>query len=102
MFISDEFKGISEAIKAYFLYSDIQKCTIHLSRNIYKHMKKEDASFVNKKIKEIKYSCDTYEKGLAIFQSEIIDKFKNQYPTYTKYFNSKKKNFNFFKISRNY
>jgi transposase-like protein len=79
MFISDDFKGISEAIKAYFPYSNVQKCTVHLSRNIYKHMKKEDASYVNKKIKEIKYSCDTYEKGLAIFQSEIIDKFKNQY-----------------------
>jgi transposase-like protein len=93
MFISDDFKGISEAIKAYFPYSDIQKCTVHLSRNIYKHMKKEDASFVNKKIKEIKYSCDTYEKGLSIFQEEIIDKFKSQYPTYTKYLDSKKEEF---------
>ena len=39
-------------------------------------MKKEDASYVNKKLKEIKYSCDTYEKGLSIFQSDIIEKFK--------------------------
>lgn len=93
MFISDDFKGISEAIRAYFPYSDIQKCTVHLSRNVYKHMKKEDASYVNKKLKEIKYSCDTYEKGLSIFQTEIIDKFKNQYPTYTKYLNSKKEEF---------
>jgi transposase-like protein len=93
MFISDDFKGISEAIKAFFPYSDIQKCTVHLSRNIYKHMKKEDASYVNKKLKEIKYSCDTYDKGLAIFQSEIIDKFKNQYPTYIKYLDSKKEEF---------
>jgi len=93
MFISDDFNGISEVIKAYFPYSDIQKCTVHLSRNIYKHMKKEDASFVNKKIKEIKYSCDTYEKGLSIFQTEIIEKFKNHYPTYIKYLNSKKEEF---------
>ena len=90
MFISDDFNGISEAIRAYFPYSDIQKCTVHLSRNVYKHMKKEDASFVNKKIKEIKYSCDTFEKGLSIFENEIIEKFKNQYPTYIKYLNSKK------------
>jgi transposase-like protein len=93
MFIADDFKGISEVIKAYFPYSDIQKCTVHLSRNVYKHMKKEDASYVNKKLKEIKYSCDTYEKGLSIFQSEIIEKFKNQYPTYTKYLESKKEEF---------
>jgi len=41
----------------------------------------------------IKYSCDTFEKGLSIFQSEIIDKFKNQYPIYIKYLNSKKEEF---------
>ena len=93
MFICDDFNGISEAIKAYFPYSDIQKCTVHLARNIYKHMKKEDASFVNKKIKEIKYSCDTFDKGLFIFQTEIIEKFKNQYPTYIKYLDSKKEEF---------
>nr|WP_269078239.1 transposase [Lebetimonas sp. JS138] len=81
------------SLKAYFPYSDIQKCTVHLSRNIYKHMKKKDASFVNKKIKEIKYSCDTFEKGLSIFQTEIIEKFKNHYPTYIKYLNSKKEEF---------
>ena len=56
-------------------------------------MKKEDASYVNKKLKEIKYSCDTYERGLSIFQSDIIEKFKNQYPTYIKYLNSKKEEF---------
>ena len=67
--------------------------TVHLSRNIYKHMKKEDAFFVNKKLKEIKYSCDTYEKGLSIFQSEIIEKFKNSYSTYIKRLNSKKEEF---------
>jgi transposase-like protein len=93
MFIADDFKGISDVIKAYFPYSDIQKCTVHLSRNIYKHMKKEDAFYVNKKLKEIKYSCDTYEKGLSIFQSDIIEKFKYQYPTYTKYLDSKKEEF---------
>ena len=38
-------------------------------------MKKENAIYVNRKLKEIKYSCDTYEKGLSIFQNEIIEKF---------------------------
>jgi len=46
-----------------------------------------------KNLKIIKYSCDTYEKGLDIFQSEIIDKFKNQYPIYIKYIDSKKEEF---------
>ena len=93
MFICDDFNGISDAINAYFPYSDIQKCTVHLSRNIYKHMKKEDASYVNKKIKEIKDYCDTFDKGLAIFQSDVIDKFRKQYKTYTQYLDSKKEEF---------
>ena len=90
MFICDDFNGISETIRAFFPYSDIQKCTVHASRNVYKHMKKEDASYVNKKLKEIKYSCDTFEKGMEIFKTEIIDKFKDQYKTYTKYLDSRK------------
>jgi len=93
MFICDDFNGISEAIKAYFPYSDIQKCTVHLSRNIYKHMKKEDASYVNKKIKEIKNYCDSYDKGLYIFENEILDYFKDKYSTYIKYLDSKKEEF---------
>ena len=93
MFICDDFNGISEAIKAFFPYSDIQKCTVHLSRNIYKHMKKEDASYVNKKLKEIKYSCDTFEKGMEIFRSDVVEKFKDQYKTYTKYLDSRKEEF---------
>jgi len=31
--------------------------------------------------------------GLSIFQEEIIDKFKEQYPTYIKYLDSKKEEF---------
>jgi len=48
MFISDDFNGISEAIKAYFPYFDIQKCLVHLQRNIIKNMKKEEfLAFLN-------------------------------------------------------
>ena len=93
MFICDDFSGISEAIKAYFPYSDIQKCTVHLARNVYKHMKKEDASYVNKKLKEIKNYCDTFEKGVEIFQADILDRFKDRYKTYTQYLLSKKEEF---------
>ena len=29
-------------------------------------------------IKKLKYSCDTFEKGLSIFENEIIEKFKKR------------------------
>ena len=42
-----------------------------------------------KKFKKL-YLADTYEKGLYIFENEIIEVFKSKYPTYMKYLNSKK------------
>ena len=66
MFISDDFSGMSEAIKILFPLSDIQKCIVHLGRNLYKNMQKDDARYVTKKLYEIKATCDTYSEGLAI------------------------------------
>jgi len=41
MFISDDFSGMTEAINTLFPLSDIQKCIVHLNRNLYKNMHKE-------------------------------------------------------------
>ena len=48
MFISDDFSGISNAINTLFPLSDIQKCVIHLNRNLYRNMAKDDAKHVTK------------------------------------------------------
>jgi len=90
MFISDDFSGMSEAINTLFPLSDIQKCVVHLDRNLYKNMKKEDAKQVTKKLHEIKHTCDTYEAGLALYQSDVLDKFKKQYPTFIAHLEKRK------------
>ena len=90
MFISDDFSGMSEAIKILFPLSDIQKCIVHLGRNLYKNMQKDDAKYVTKKLYEIKATCDTYSEGLAIYQKDIIDKFKQKYPTFINHLNKRK------------
>ena len=76
MFISDDFSGMSEAIKTLFPYSDIQKCIVHLDRNLYRNMQKDDAKFVTKKLYEIKATCNTYQSGILLYQSDVLDKFK--------------------------
>jgi transposase-like protein len=90
MFISDDFSGMSEAIKTLFPLSDIQKCLVHLDRNLYRNMKREDAKQVTKKLYEIRTTCDTYEAGLALYESDVIQKFKKQYPTFIKHLELRK------------
>ena len=90
MFISDDFSGMSEAIKTLFPLSDIQKCVVHLDRNLYRNMKREDAKQVTKKLYEIRTTCDTYEAGLALYETDVIQKFKKQYPTFIKHLEIRK------------
>lgn len=90
MFISDDFSGMSEAINTLFPLSDIQKCVVHLDRNLYRNMQKEDAKKVTKTLYQIRTTCDTYEAALALYESDVIDKFKKQYPTFIKHLEKRK------------
>lgn len=90
MFISDDFSGMSEAINTLFPFSDIQKCVVHLDRNLYKNMKKEDAKKVTKSLYQIRTTCDTYEAALALYETDVIEKFKKQYPTFIKHLEKRK------------
>ena len=90
MFISDDFSGISEAIKTLFPLSDIQKCIVHLDRNLYKNMQKDDAKFVTKKLHEIKFTCNTFEAGMSLYQLDVLDKFKKKYPTFIAHLEKRK------------
>ena len=90
MFISDDFSGISEAINTLFPLSDIQKCVVHLDRNLYKNMKKEDAQKVTKSLRQLRTTCDTYKAALALYETDVIEKFKKQYPTFIKHLEKRK------------
>jgi hypothetical protein len=41
-------------------------------------MQKDDAKFVTKKLHEIKHTCDNSESGISLYQSEVLDRFKNK------------------------
>ena len=90
MFISDDFSGMSEAINTLFPLSDIQKCVVHLDRNLYRNMKKEDAQKVTKTLYQIRTICDTYEAALSLYENDIIAKFKKQYPTFINHLEKRK------------
>lgn len=90
MFISDDFSGMSEAIKTLFPMSDIQKCIVHLDRNLYRNMNKDDAKLVTKKLHEIRFTCNTFESGMELYQTDVLDKFKKKYPTFIAHLEKRK------------
>ena len=90
MFISDDFSGMSEAINTLFPLSDIQKCVVHLNRNLYRNMQKQDAQKVTKTLYQIRTTCDTYEAALCLYESDVINKFKKQYPTFINHLEKRK------------
>jgi len=56
--ISDDFSGLSEAVKALYPLTEHQLCYVHLQRNIRRHMSNKDASSFNKELANIKLSRD--------------------------------------------
>jgi transposase-like protein len=43
MAVSDDFPGLIEAIRVLFPNTDHQLCTVHLKRNIYRHISKAES-----------------------------------------------------------
>ncbi len=103
MFISDDFSGMSETINTLFSYSDIQKCVIHLDRNLYCNMKKEDAQKVTKTLHQIRITCTGYKAAVSLYKSDVLDKFRTQYPSFINHLGKRKtEHMYFFWILYNY
>lgn len=80
--VSDDFAGLSEAVKALYPLTEHQLCYIHLQRNVRRNMGKEDATLFNKELESIKSSRD-YEEGKVRFE-RLCNKYKTKYPTFIK------------------
>lgn len=89
--VSDDFPGLSEAVKALYPLTDHQLCYIHLQRNVRRNMGKEDASLFNKELEGIKSSRD-YEEGKIRLEG-LCNKYKTKYPTFIKSVTSKIDNY---------
>jgi len=87
LFISDDFTGISNAFSSIYPKSYVQKCYVHLMRNINRQLGKQDAIEFNKELKMIKESKG-YEEGKIKF-GELCKKYEGRYKGYMKYLESK-------------
>lgn len=88
LFICDDFAGISDAIKTFFPDTDIQKCFVHLQRNVFRNTSKEDCKDIINKLKQIK-NTDSFEKAVNIFNDDIINVYNKKYPDYIKHLTSR-------------
>lgn len=76
--VSDDFSGLSSAIKALFPKTDHQLCLAHMQRNIKRNMSKEDAKAFYEELQLIKKMKD-FDKAIMRFE-EVIKRFEKKYP----------------------
>jgi len=94
--VSDDFPGLTEAIKTLFPKTDHQLCYIHLQRNVRRNMSKQDAKDFNKKLSSIRL-LDDFDKALSQFEA-LCEEYKPKYSSFVNYILGKKEHyFNFIK-----
>jgi len=89
--VSDDFPGLSHAIKNLFPQTDHQLCFLHMQRNIKKNMSKQDAKHFYEELTLIKKVND-YEKALMKFE-ELCKVYEKKYPAYIRGLLNKKENY---------
>lgn len=91
LIVSDDFSGLSSAIKALFPHTDHQLCFVHMERNVKRNMSKEDAKIFYEELLIIKRIND-FEKAVLRFE-ELCRRFEKKYPAYIKALTSKKEQY---------
>lgn len=91
LFICDDFPGISDAIMEIYPKSEIQKCYLHLMKNVKRKLGKVDADDFVKELKLIKDS-NTYSEGESMFD-KLSEKYSKPYKSYMEYLKSKKEEY---------
>ena len=76
--ISDNLPGIKEVVKAFYPRANHQLCLVHLTRNIKKNMRKEDAKELIEKLTQIRKKDIEFEKGKKILK-EQLETYKGKY-----------------------
>lgn len=89
--ISDDFSGLKEAVATLYPQAFHQLCFVHMQRNIYKNMGREDAKNFLQTLETIKFAQNA---ELACQQfSQLCQRFEKNYPTFIKSLLSKTKHY---------
>lgn len=80
LIISDDFRGLKEAIKELFPNTDHQLCLTHFKRNITRNMSLEDGKDFKDQFEQLKISC-SFDEALKKFECLIL-KYEARYKTF--------------------
>ena len=81
--VSDDFSGLSEAIKSLLPDTEHQLCFVHLKRKIQRGMGRQSAREFLKRLKEIKELSVSYEEAVEDFKI-LCKEYEEQYPSFMK------------------
>ncbi len=91
LIVSDDFSGLTSAVKALFPHTDHQLCFIHMTRNIKRNMSREDSRTFYEELEQIKLIKD-FDKAVLRFE-ELCKRFEKKYPAYMKMMQTKKEHY---------
>ena len=98
--VSDDFKGLDEAVQTLFPTAFHQLCWTHFRRNIRRNMGKKDAKKFSEEMDKLKLE-NNFENAVNKFM-DITEKYTKRYPSYIAYIQNKKELFLcFFRFDQN-
>jgi len=80
LIISDDFRGLREAVCELFPHSDHQLCLTHFKRNVTRNMSKEDAKSFKERFTNFKFNHN-FEQAFKKIQKIILD-YKDKYKSF--------------------
>jgi len=78
LFVVDGLKGIEEAIQRYYPLADIQRCLVHVMRNLAAKVRSSDRGSILSDFKQI-HKQNSLEAAKIVLR-EFLDKWRPQYP----------------------
>jgi len=76
--VSDDFPGLSEALKALYPHTEHQLCFVHLQRNIKRHMGKDASQEFLKVLNQIKQFSANFEEAVDIYITNSAENFNRR------------------------
>ena len=83
LFVTDDFSGLAPLLKSLFPGSQHQLCTVHLHRNAFKHLDREDYQLYKQAWREI-LASSSYDAAFQRFQS-LLDTLRPKNPSWIKH-----------------
>jgi len=83
LFVTDDFSGLAPLLKSLFPGSQHQLCTVHLHRNAFRHLDREDYPLYKQAWREI-LASSSYDAAFQRFQS-LLDTLRPKNPSWIKH-----------------